>query len=138
MPAPSGVIWIRAEVEPRIGSNGTCKPRLELIFADGSQGPPCARVAKSLLPSTWLRRPYQMTRMRSPLSVPPESAANMRTKSWFGPRHTTGLVAELPLGSESEFVPVGRNGSFPLTTAAPPESDQPVLPDSKLPFGARK
>ena len=42
-------------------------------------------------------------------------------KSWFWPRHTTGLSAELPLGKESECVPVGKNGSLPETTLAPPE-----------------
>ena len=52
------------------------------------------------------------------------------------PRQTVGLRAELPLGSDSECVPLEKNGWLPLTTVAPPDSDQPVLPDSKPPFCA--
>src|SRR2546429_1692527 len=137
LPLPIGVSWMRAEVEPRIGNRGTTRPPLELTFPVGAQPEPGANVAKSEMPSTVFSRPYQTTRTRRPESVPPTSEPNIRTKSCCWPRHTTGLVAALPLGSESECDPVRRNGSLPATTEAPPESDQPVLPFSSPPLDAR-
>src|SRR5438067_4238346 len=128
----------RAEVEPRIGRSGTCSPPLELSFDVGAHALPGPYVAKSEIPSTLFRSPYQTTCTWSPRSVPPTSSPNIRMKSWFWPRHTTGLSAELPLGKESECVPVGKNGSLPETTLAPPEADQPVVPSSRPPFGARR
>jgi hypothetical protein len=58
--------------------------------------------------------------------------------TFFGPRHNIGLIALLPLGSASERLPVGRNGSFSGAIDAPPLKDQPVAPLSRPPFGARK
>jgi hypothetical protein len=48
-----------------------------------------------------------------------------------------GLSARLPLGSESECVPLAKKGWFPALTEAPPLSDHPFDPLSRPPFGAR-
>src|SRR5438874_7776609 len=137
LPPPSGVSCTRAEVEPTSGMS-RLKPPVELTLEVGHQPLPGLKTAKSVAPSSWLSSPYQRTRTRRPESVPPASAPNMRIAMFFGPMQVTGLSATLPLGSESECVPVGRNGSFPGTTAAPPDSDQPVEPFSRPPLGARK
>jgi len=72
-----------------------------------------------------------VTRTWRPPSAPPASLPNSRTYGSFEPIQIVGLVAELPLGSESALAPLAENGSLPGTTAAPPDSDQPAEPLSK-------
>src|SRR5205823_5713387 len=105
LPLPIGVIWTRADVEPRSGIR-MFPPPPESSRPWAAQGPPGAYVVASVIPSTTFSRPYQTTRTRRPESVPPTSEPNMRMYTSFGPRQRTGLAALLPLGSDSECVPV--------------------------------
>ena len=84
-------------------------------------------------------RPSEVSKITSTVSVessPRLSFVNSRAVGCSRPTHMTGEVADAPGGSFSELTPPPTfHGSLPETTDAPPDSDQDLLPASKLPPG---
>jgi hypothetical protein len=78
--------------------------------------------------------------MPSTLSVvfdEPEFDMKKRMNGYARLMHPVGVVAELPDGRESEYLSLELltfQGSFPLTSVAPPDSCQPLVLSS-APFG---
>ena len=63
---------------------------------------------------------------------------NVRILVETAPMHMGGVVALLPAGSDSQWLPapLTENDSLPETTLSPPVSVQPAAPFSRPPSGA--